>query len=59
MSNKLPEDIGAVVIFLEDFVLSRRSAENKIEWLKYVQQIVEGYISELQSIVDLGAKDDE
>lgn len=61
MSNspKTPTEISKIIGLIDDFSITKRSPELKIEWLRQVQTVVEDYISQQQEEIDMGARDED
>lgn len=57
---RTPTEISKIIGLIDDFSITKRSPELKIEWLRQIQTVVEDYITELQIENDiLGELEDE
>jgi len=59
-SPRTPTEISKIIGLIDDFSITKRSPQLKIEWLRQIQTVVEDYIAELQNENDiLGEVEDE
>lgn len=57
---RTPTEISKIIGLIDDFSVTKRSPELKIEWLRQIQTVVEDYITELQIENDiLGEVEDD
>jgi len=60
MNNPTPKEISKIIGLIDDFSTTKRSPDNKIEWLRQLEVVLEDYITELQIENDiLGEQEDE
>lgn len=59
-SPRTPTEISKIIGLIDNFSITKRSPQLKIEWLRQIQTVVEDYIVELQIENDiLGEVEDE
>lgn len=56
---RTPTEISKIIGLIDDFSITKRSPELKIEWLRQIQTVVEDYISQQQDEIDMGARDED
>lgn len=57
-SPRTPTEISKIIGLIDDFSITKRSPELKIEWLRQIQTVLEDYISQQQEEIDMGARDE-